>query len=91
MTIRLFLIIIIAILGILLAACMITNKIGVNVDTFVNTKNEQFDPYINPELKPKCKVKSPLMKQTSLDYIDTLTTNRYPIVIDIPWNWYSTQ
>lgn len=48
-----------------------------------------FDSYVPQDVKYTCK--SEKVKGTNLEYLNTIQTKRFPIEIEIPYNWYNTQ
>lgn len=51
-----------------------------------------FDSYVPQDVKYTCNTcKSEKVKGTNLEYLNTIQTKRFPIEIEIPYNWYNTQ
>lgn len=49
------------------------------------------DTLVPNNLKYKCQSDPQKFKGTSLVRMDKIISNRHPIEIEVPWNWYSTQ
>ena len=54
-------------------------------------KQDYIDTSVPNNLGYTCGIKSPLMKDTNLVEISEIKSKRFPIAIETPWNWYSTQ
>jgi len=58
-------------------------------DNFTNTEFKSLDTIVPQNMKYKCY--KGRVKGTNLTNIDTIETNRFPIEIEQPQNWFNTQ
>lgn len=57
-----------------------------------NAANSQWiDTLVPGGMGYNCGLKSPLMKGTNMVSVSTIDSKRFPIAIETPWNWYTTQ